>query len=192
MRRRIGAVALATTALLIGVTAGAAHADTPSLVAPAAVLTDDPPVVSDGDAPTPPADSLKPEVSRELTWIRGGREAADATGFEPSLYTGKWFMPGKEDVRRCIVERESHSNYRANNGSYFGAYQMSSALAVGATWMMQAEVKKEFGDEGEKIVKMLRKLTPDKWNRYWQDRAFWTIWSAPEGRGPGHWGGAGC
>lgn len=187
MRRQIGAVAFATAALLTvsGIASAAAHADVVTL-APA----EDPPAPAAGSDDTDAAQSTV--ADRELALIRGDREAADLMGFGPSLYLGKWFMPGKEDVRRCIVERESHSNYRASNGSYFGAYQMSAELAVGATWMMQGEIKKEFGDEGEKIVKALRKLTPDKWNRYWQDRAFWTIWSAPEGRGPGHWGGARC
>lgn len=183
MRRQIGAVALATAALLTvtGVAAGAAHADAPALV-----QADDPVV------PTPGADDTAPggETDREMALIRGDRESADLMGFLPSLYLGKWFMPGKEDVRRCIVLRESHANYRASNGSYFGAYQMSAALAVGATWMMQDEVKKEFGNEGVKIVQLLRTMTPNKWNRYWQDRAFWTIWR--NGEGSQHWGGARC
>lgn len=113
-------------------------------------------------------------------------------GYMPSLYLGKWFMPGKEDERRCIMLRESHANYRATNGTYHGAYQMSSALAVGATWMMQKEVKEEFGDEGVDIVQALRKLTPDKWNRYWQDRAFWTIWRKGEGKQHWHGGAERC
>lgn len=121
-----------------------------------------------------------------------GAAAFDLMGFEPSLYTGKWFMPNKEDVRRCILDKESNFNYRATNGVYHGAYQLSAALAVGATWMMQREVRKEMGEEGVKIVQDLRQVTPNKWNRYWQDRAFWTIWRNGEGRD--HWGGvaAGC
>ncbi len=85
-------------------------------------------------------------------------------------------MPGNEDVRRCIMLRESNGNYRATSGTYHGAYQMSSALARGATWMMQKEVRKEMGEEGVKILQALRSTTPNTWNRYWQDRAFWTIW----------------
>jgi hypothetical protein len=96
-------------------------------------------------------------------------------------------MPGQEDVRRCITLRESHANYRASNGTYFGAYQMSAALADGAAWMMQAEVRKEMGAEGVKIVEALRRTTPNNWNRYWQDRAFWTIWRS--GSGAHHWSG---
>jgi hypothetical protein len=52
--------------------------------------------------------------------------------------------------------------------------------------MMQREIREEFGQEGLAIVRALRELTPDKWNRYWQDRAFWTIWR--DGEGKFHWG----
>lgn len=134
--------------------------------------------------PVDPAQSS--ERDRELALLRGDREAGDMMGWRPSLYTGPWYMPGKEDKRRCILDRESNFNYRANNGTYFGAYQMSRALGVGATWMMQKEIREEFGKEGLVIVRALRELTPDKWNRYWQDRAFWTIWR--HGKGKFHWG----
>lgn len=150
------------------------------------------PVTDQEPAPSAdaPADlSGLSDREREAAHARGSRMAADLTGWMPSLYTGKWFMPGKEDVRRCILDRESNFNYRSTNGTYHGAYQMSSALARGATWMMQAEVRKEMGDEGVAIVQALRKLTPNKWNRYWQDRAFWTIWR--DGAGARHWHG-GC
>ena len=39
------------------------------------------------------------------------------------------------------------------------------------------------------LVRALRKTTPNNWNRYWQDRAFWTIWR--NGEGAGHWRGGG-
>jgi len=138
------------------------------------------------DAPTEIPDSAS-DREREIAHARGSRMAADLMGWMPSLYQGKWYMPGKEDRRKCILDRESNYNYRASNGVYHGAYQMSAALARGATWMMQKEVKREMGDEGVAIVKALRKLTPNKWNRYWQDRAFWTIWR--NGSGSNHWRG---
>jgi len=185
MRRRMTAMALATVALL---TAGAGVAGAAHAVAPTRVANEDV-VVPAGDEQAPAAET---ERDREAALARGSRQAADLMGFMPSLYQGKWFMPGREDVRRCIVLRESHANYRASSGTYHGAYQMSSALAVGATWMMQKEVRREMGEEGVTIVQALRKITPDNWNRYWQDRAFWTIWR--NGEGAGHWGGGsrGC
>jgi hypothetical protein len=51
--------------------------------------------------------------------------------------------------------------------------------------MMQAEVRREFGDSAADVVKSLRERPMQQWNRYWQDRAFWTIWR--DGRGKYHW-----
>jgi len=142
MRRRMTALALATAALL---TAGAGLAGT----AHAAVsITADDVVIPAGDQNTADTPAAETEADREVALARGSRQAADLMGFLPSLYQGKWFVPSSEDVRRCIVLRESHANYRATNGTYHGAYQMSTALAVGATWMMQKDVRKEMGDEG--------------------------------------------
>ena len=39
------------------------------------------------------------------------------------------------------------------------------------------------------ILEALRKIPASKWNRYWQDRAFWTVWR--NGDGAGHWRGGG-
>lgn len=128
-------------------------------------------------------------IARELAHALGSEDSLDIRGLEPSLYRGKWFRPGKEDVRKCIADRESNGNYKAVSagGIYRGAYQFSRRLAIGATWMMQAEVRKEFGDTAVDIVKSLRDRPMQQWNRYWQDRAFWTIWR--EGRGKHHWRG---
>ena len=186
MRRRIGASALAVVAVMTvsSALAGSAHAGAPSVVVAEDVFVP----VGDGDqAPAEPGPAEAESTDREAALARGSRQAADLMGFLPSLYQGKWFKPGKEDVRRCIVLRESHANYRATNGTYHGAYQMSRALARGATWMMQKEVRREMGDEGVAILKALRKTTPNNWNRYWQDRAFWTVWR--DGAGARHWRG---
>lgn len=122
-----------------------------------------------------------------------------ATGFHPdanqhigvreSLYRGKWFVPRHDDRRKCIIKRESNANYRAVSagGLYRGAYQMNRGLAIGATWQMQKEVRKEMGEDGLSMLRALREVPPDKWNRYWQDRAFWTIWAG--GKGKSHWRG---
>lgn len=188
MQRRVSASALITAAVLAltAVLAGSAHAS-----APAATPAADDVFYPAGDEANAPAAAASEAPAanddREAALARGSRQAADLMGFLPSLYQGKWFVSGREDVRRCIMLRESHANYRATNGTYHGAYQMSAALAVGATWMMQKEVRKEMGDEGVKIVEALRRTTPNNWNRYWQDRAFWTIWR--DGAGAGHWRG---
>lgn len=192
MRRQIGGAALAVVALLAlsPALSGVAQATSPAAVAAEDVFYpegQDPADTPKDDAPKDDEPAAGRDDDREAALARGSRQAADLMGFMPSLYQGKWFMPGNEDVRRCIIMRESKGNYRATSGTYHGAYQMSSALARGATWMMQKEVRKEMGEEGVRIVQALRSTNPHTWNRYWQDRAFWTIWR--DGAGAGHWRG---
>ena len=167
-----------------------------ALITALALLATGPAAVADelspGDSQPPAAASDLKQI--ELALAQGEFKAGDRHGAMVSLYQGKWFMPKREKVRRCIVKRESGANYRAVSagGRYRGAYQMSRRLAVGASWMMQREVRKGLGAEAEKIVIALRKKPTQQWNRYWQDRAFWTIWRG--GKGKSHWrGGAhGC
>lgn len=201
MRLRAGLAAAVAVGLLAVVVPGAAHAAAPAneVFYPAGQEPKPEVKPESKPEPNPDAEPAAPandadlaalnDRDREAAHARGSRMAVDLMGFMPSLYQGKWFMPGKEDVRRCILDRESNFNYRATSGVYHGAYQMSAALARGATWMMQPEVRREMGEEGVAIVEALRKTTPNRWNRYWQDRAFWTIWR--NGDGASHWHG-GC
>ena len=167
-----------------------------ALITALALLATGPAVVADELSPsyTQPPAAASDLKQIELALAQGEFKAGDRHGAMVSLYQGKWFMPKREKVRRCIVKRESGANYRAVSagGRYRGAYQMSRRLAVGASWMMQREVRKGLGAEAEKIVIALRKKPTQQWNRYWQDRAFWTIWR--HGKGKSHWrGGAhGC
>lgn len=197
MRRQLGASALAVVAALTLVTAtsGAAHAQVPAAISANDVFYPDDEQPEPKPAEQKPADAVPADDAaapadgddREAALMRGSRQAADLLGYLPSLYQGKWYDPQVESVRRCIMDRESNFNYRATSGTYHGAYQMSAALGRGATWMMQKEVRKEMGEEGVAILRALRELTPNKWNRYWQDRAFFTIWR--DGAGAGHWRG---
>lgn len=152
------------------------------------------PVALAADAPTGQGTAIPDASDRkqiELALAQGKFKAGDRRGAMVSLYQGKWYMPKREKVRRCIAKRESGANYRAVSagGRYRGAYQMSRRLAVGASWMMQREVRRELGAEAEKLVIALRKKPTQQWNRYWQDRAFWTIWH--KGKGKSHWRGGG-
>ncbi len=163
---------------------------------PAAEPTAEPTVV-DGDAAIPAGDegnnpaadsavSRQVRIAAETAHAVGSPKSNDRIGYEPSLYQGKWHMPKREKLRKCISKSESHHHYKAGRGSYYrGAYQFSKSLARGVTWMMQSEVKKEMGEAGVSLVKKLRKKPMNKWNRYWQDRAFWTIWA--KGKGKHHW-----
>ena len=199
---RIAVPTILVAALLPAVVATTAHADeeiNPSLSVEAATVVDlngNPiPVSQDpgdpdgdsqnaGDAQAPAGGA---DVSGDLSHALGSKKSKDMKGYEPSLYRGKWFMPKKDHRRRCIMDRESNNLYRAVSagGMYRGAYQMSRALAIGATHMMMKEVRKEMGKPGVQALKRLRKIPTQQWNRYWQDRAFWTIWR--KGKGAFHW-----
>lgn len=143
-------------------------------------------------APSVSALTLTNRLATESAYVKGLGKASDRHGVAASLYTGKWYSKKAERKRRCIVRKETGGNYTSvsSNGRYRGAYQMSRSLAVGATWMMQPEVKKEFGAQAAAAVAKLRKVPTQKWNRYWQDRAFWTIWR--NGHGRNHWHVRGC
>jgi hypothetical protein len=132
-------------------------------------------------------------VSRDLALARGNRSSRDLVGWQPSLYQGKWFVAEIEPIRKCIMDRESNFSYTAvGAGTYFGAYQMNRGLANGATVTMEDEVRKEMGPEGVAILKALRDIPPNRWNRYWQDRAFYTVWHGGDGKGNWRGGGLNC
>ena len=145
-------------------------------------------------APTPTvqdvtAKSTSSSRERERLYALGKGAAADRRGLMPSLYRGPGYSYSAEKNRMCIARRESHGNYAAGSrrSTYQGAYQMSRGLARGATWMMLPAVKRQFGAEGAAILAKLRKTPVVSWNRYWQDRAFFTIWRG--GKGRSHWSG---
>lgn len=119
--------------------------------------------------------------------------AAIQTGVSESEYHGKYYERSQEKKRQCIVKRESNGHYFSTNrrGGYFGAYQMTRPLAVGAGWMMRKELRAMFGATvGTEIARKLRATEPHKWHRFYQDMAFYTIanWNG-EGSGLKHWRG---
>ena len=121
-------------------------------------------------------------------------ETLDMRGIEASMYEGEFFDPTTEDVRKCIVKRESEGQYDVRGGggnNYFGAYQMSDALGDGATHMMLKEHKRILGEQQAKdLMAELRETPVNQWPRYWQDAAFSTVynWEHP-GSGASHWAG---
>ena len=192
MRRAVVAL-VGTTALLASVSwAGPAWAQDPAAAGTVPVVHPGAPMADpDDQAQLSERDSKatrQERIALELTFARGEAKAKDLHGFMKSLYQGKWYMPNKEAVRKCIIDRESNFHYKAvsRGGIYRGAYQMNRALAVGVSWMMQREVRKEMGADGLKLVRALRSTKTHLWNRYWQDRAFWTVWR--KGKGSRHWG----
>lgn len=157
--------------------------------------------------PLPLADTTNVEVVPSAVVTRGARltgeqrmlhftthstQTKDLTGVESSLYRGRYFRPSLEAKRRCIVKRESNGHYFSiSRGGYRGAYQMSSALARGATWMMLPEHRVLLGaEQAREVLATLRETPANKWPRYWQDAAFSTIhnWRGA-GSGAKHWHG---
>lgn len=122
-----------------------------------------------------------------------------AKGWMPSLYRGNYYQRGQGSFRRCVINRESHSNYRASNktSSAAGAYQfLDSQWRDGLVWMMLKE-SKETNDGLKSMISRLRAYPINKWSRYFQDRAFFTALNV-KGRFSGafHWKatipGTGC
>ena len=121
-------------------------------------------------------------------------DTLDMRGIEPSLYRGEFFDPASEQVRQCIVKRESEGQYDVRGGggnNYYGAYQMSDALGDGATHMMLKEHKSILGEKRAKdLMAELRNTPVNQWPRYWQDAAFSTVYNWEySGSGASHWAG---
>ena len=105
-----------------------------------------------------------------------------------SLHKGVKFEPRHDWIRRCIRARESNNHYNAvsRTGRYRGAYQFSPALAVGVGWMIQRQLRQTHPRTvAIQIGRELRQTPMNQWGKYWQDRAFWTVWN--NGKGRAHW-----
>lgn len=135
-------------------------------------------------APTATADGLTPTE----------RLAQSTTGIHQSLYTGKWYSPRHDDFRRCILHRESRGDYRAANSrsSARGAYQfLDRQWRDGLVWMMIKEEKRTDGHRLREIRSLFDKPI-HHWNRYYQDRAFWTAFRKGDGAHHWHYPGSPC
>jgi hypothetical protein len=133
------------------------------------------------------------QFARFTSFTLRSKATKDMRGVERSLYRGKYYRAASETKRLCVVRRESEGHYDVVNpsGAYRGAYQVSAALARGATWMMYKEHKSLMGEKAAKQVLARLRATPmNKWPRYWQDAAFHTIinWNGTLS-GAGHWAG---
>ena len=137
---------------------------------------------------TPRSASL---VTKTWKFAFVSKATLDRTGVQPSLYRGKYYRPSLERVRQCIVRRESSGHYFSvsHSGTYRGAYQMSPALARGATWMMFPEFKKILGEKAAEVAMLrLRTTSIHKWTRFWQDAAFSTVYNWEHANsGASHW-----
>ena len=127
------------------------------------------------------------------------KDAKDLKGYEKSLYRGKYYEKSQESWRKCVMKRESNFRYKAKNrsSSASGAYQfLDNNWRDGLVWMMIKESKKT--DDGlDPYLRDLFDVHITQWNRYFQDRAFFTALNF-EGKWAGkkHWNatvpGTGC
>lgn len=111
--------------------------------------------------------------------------AQDTKGIEPSLYRGVWYTKKGEPFRLCVISRESHGNYKAQNqtSSARGAYQfLDISWRISLTKMMRSEAK---SNNLLPQLDALKKKPISSWNRYWQDAAFFTAYR--RGDGAFHW-----
>ena len=137
---------------------------------------------------------VHPEFQAAVT-----KQAEDLKGYEKSLYRGKYYYKGQESWRKCVMRRESNYRYKAKNrsSSASGAYQfLDNSWRDGLVWMMIKESKKT-GDDLDPYLRDLFDVHITQWNRYFQDRAFFTALNF-EGKWAGkkHWNatvpGTGC
>ena len=137
---------------------------------------------------------IVPTASPDVTVpVIAGKTWEIQTGVQDSLYTGRYYDSSQESKRKCIVKRESNGHYFSTNrrGGYFGAYQMTAPLAVGAGWMMRKELREMYGfQQGTEIARKLRETPAHKWHRFYQDMAWYTVvnWRG-NGTGLKHWRG---
>lgn len=170
-RALLGAVA---ATLLLGLLAPPASATTAPVegdaIVSATTVRDAVPVAT--VAVTPLLTALgEPVRSRNLAVTTSLR------GVYPSAYVGRYYLSRYETKRKCIVKRESHGYYTVG-GSYLGAYQFGPVWRNGLVSMMSGELKKEVGSTLAASIGAKLKAKPiNKWSRYWQDRAFWTVFN---------------
>jgi len=131
-----------------------------------------------GPAPAVSAAPAAPTAATSVgaaapTGERNAKVSRSMTGIRSSAYIGRYYSPRHERTRKCIVRRESHGNYRiaSRSGRYKGAYQFNAHLA--------RSTAKKMG-RPDLVNKPI-----NRWSRFEQDKAFWTVWN--HGRGRGHW-----
>lgn len=170
--------AILSITLLTGVTFANTQADAKSVTTPEATIL---PSTRVEDFPPPKPGSgfvyirkvVKPkEVARHLPMETSRSSVRKAiVGVQTSAWKGRGYDPRWENVRKCIVHRESRGNYGAKNrySSAMGAYQFLDRL-----WRAPLS---------RKLNKPKLAHVPIRyWSRLDQDKAFWLVWNNGKGR----------
>jgi hypothetical protein len=96
-------------------------------------------------------------------------------GVQASAWRGKNYNPRWENVRKCIVFRESRGNYSVHRkgNKAGGAYQFLPNWTRGLAYMIGKP--------------QLKQVPIWKWSQQDQDHGFWAAWN--NGKGSKHWRG---
>lgn len=133
------------------------------------------------------ASSVKEEAASREWRAAVSPKAEDLQGWEASLYRGLWWREKYAGFRQCVMRRESHYRYTAKNrfSSASGAYQfLDKQWRRGLVYMMLAESRKTNDGLSEQIRSLFDQPITT-WDRYFQDRAFYTAYA--HGKGAAHW-----
>jgi hypothetical protein len=113
--------------------------------------------------------------------------ARDVEGYRLSTYTGKYYDKRFEQYRLCVVQRESggggYANYRTVSGSFHGAYQFGTGWNSAASLVqrLRPEMERVYGNAAAQQLNELSSTPVSRWNRFWQDAAFWTVFNLGAG-----------
>ena len=118
------------------------------------------------------------KIVKTTPTIKMIRPLGPIKGIKPSAWTGKYYYPKWELVRRCIVKRESEGQYNvvSHISSSAGAYQFIR--------FWKPILAKKLGKPHLAYVPI------NHWSRVDQDHAFWIVWN--NGKGRSNWGPAGA
>lgn len=156
-----------------------------------------------GQAPLTPSPEPDPGITITLPTRESREEAAagssraqDRRGPAPSLYRGLYFHADQEPFRRCVAEREGSFTYMVIGGgsdNYHGTYQFHDGdWRRGLAYMMAGESRETRDGLRDDALALMDKPI-NRWNRYWQDRAFYTALNyRGKWTGKHHWAGPGC
>jgi hypothetical protein len=185
--RALAGIGALTAALGVGLLSPvAASVPAASVTAPVPVVRTTTTAVTTATASTLAVPLL---VKGEPAATRAKKVGYSLRGVFKSAYVGSFYDSRYEKKRMCIVKRESNGYYTVKSrGGYYGAYQFNDGFRKGAASMMYKSLKKEVGATyALQLVSSLKKKKINRWSRYWQDRAFWTVFN--HGRGAANWSG---
>ena len=176
---------------LFGSLAGVLAVTSLTLAAPAAADEPDPQPV-----PTPVVNERLPRVTEPvdappndglLPWTTVA--ANDLRGYRASTYTGTYFDRRFEQYRLCVFQREGGGSYTLVSRSFHGAYQFGTRWNSPAQVAnrLRAELIDTYGAAAERELNRLASTPISRWNRFWQDAAFWTVFN--RGAGWRQWAG---